>query len=390
MEASDPVDGVCRLLYEQLVILFHPHECDQCRETCSIIQYSAVPLCASVDAVLSHMKYCRAGMSCQIPGCPSARAVMSHWKICRKKECPVALNLSKDRKRKIQLLLQEEVKSFFTVQTVCHHLYNQLVFLFRIHDCEACADNDYQHYSSLPLCQSVDTILGHIKYCRAGLSCKVPRCSAARTIISHWMSCQNKECPVVWNLSKDRIQNTKKQIHQKNMLPSVIRADNKTAKELNQTLFVMFHAWSCMCRRRLCGIFWDCDLPQCQPMQNLLKHIDLCVAGCNCKYPNCNITRFIFLHYMACLRPDCEICWPLRIVIKQLCGTEDCATCWPSLVIWEGIPFTPTSVFNNVSDPWFSTQVYRWIRAQDKPLIGPPLFQKIKPQNRIHGSVSHL
>ncbi|CAJ0934189.1 unnamed protein product [Ranitomeya imitator] len=94
----------CSRLYEQLVIIFFGHRCAECEETGGILQYSAVPVCHSVDGVLSHMKYCQAGMSCRFPGCSFARVIVSHWKICRKNECPVILNLSEDRKKKIQVM----------------------------------------------------------------------------------------------------------------------------------------------------------------------------------------------------------------------------------------------------------------------------------------------
>lgn len=377
MESSETVDAVCRLLYEQLVILFHEHECYKCEETNSVIQYSALPLCHSVDALLSHMKHCRAGMSCQIPGCPTARIIMSHGKMCRKEACPVALNLSEDRKQKIQLHLQAVVESFSPVEASCQNLNNLLISLFHNHGCEMCMKIHERPDSDLPLCHSMDAMLSHIKYCRAGMSCQVPGCPSARTIISHWKNCKDKACPVLRNLNKDRkhiIQKRKRQ----NVLPFVIHVNRDAAKNFRQTLFVMFHAWSCMFRRKSQGFLPDCDLPQCQAMQALLRHIVSCVEGPRCKYPKCIITRFLFIHYKACVRHDCEICWPVRSVIKQLCGTNERSARGPSIKVRIRTTFTATA--DRMTDPRFSALIYRWILTRDKPLIGPPLLQKRKPK----------
>ncbi|XP_056390061.1 uncharacterized protein LOC130284088 isoform X2 [Hyla sarda] len=380
MKLCPAVDGVCRFLYEQLVILFHDHECGQCQRTYNILQYSALPLCQSVDAVLSHMKYCRAGMSCQIPSCSSVRVIVSHWKVCRNKECPVALNLSKDRKGNIQLLLQAEVKSFSAMETTCQHINKQLILLFLKHDCEACVEIHYQHYSDLPLCHSVDAMLSHMKFCRAGMSCKVPGCPAARVIISHWKVCKDQYCPVIWNLSKDRKPNIQKQICQKAMLPSVWYFGRDSAKNFRQTLFVMFHAWSCIYRQKSGG--FGCGLPQCQTMKALLRHTETCVEGPLCKDSRCIAIRFLFIHYMICIRRDCKICWPVRSVIKQLCGTDDPSTSRPVNQMYEGIPVTTTTVSNDTTDLWFSALLYKCLLTKE-PLIGPPLFQRENQQKNI-------
>ncbi|KAG8554193.1 hypothetical protein GDO81_003709 [Engystomops pustulosus] len=279
MASSESMERVCRLLYERLVILFHNHKCEKCYSTEGITQYSAVPLCHGVDAILSHMKYCRAGISCQFPACPSVRVIMSHGKICRNKDCPVVINLSKDRKRKIQ-----------------------------------------------------------------------------------------------------------ERIHQKNMLPSVMRVNRQTAKKFRQMLFVLFHTWSCMNRQKSNENSHQCDLTQCQTVQKRIKHTVSCTRGRHCQYPDCAITRLIFIHYMACIRHDCEICWPVRSVIRQLCGTEDRSTSCPSYRIWEGIPLTPATTSDEVTEPWFTAQIYRWSLTQDKPMIGPPLFQRRSLAKRVSTS----
>ncbi|KAG8554188.1 hypothetical protein GDO81_003709 [Engystomops pustulosus] len=386
MASSESMERVCRLLYERLVILFHNHKCEKCYSTEGITQYSAVPLCHGVDAILSHMKYCRAGISCQFPACPSVRVIMSHGKICRNKDCPVVINLSKDRKRKIQLHLQSEVKSFLSVESPCQNLYRQLTHQFHKHKCELCMKTPLQQYSDLPLCRSVDTVLSHMKYCRAGMSCQIPGCAASRAIISHWKVCSNKDCLLVQNLREDRKQKTLERIHQKNMLPSVMRVNRQTAKKFRQMLFVLFHTWSCMNRQKSNENSHQCDLTQCQTVQKRIKHTVSCTRGRHCQYPDCAITRLIFIHYMACIRHDCEICWPVRSVIRQLCGTEDRSTSCPSYRIWEGIPLTPATTSDEVTEPWFTAQIYRWSLTQDKPMIGPPLFQRRSLAKRVSTS----
>ncbi|XP_040296296.1 uncharacterized protein LOC121008072 isoform X2 [Bufo bufo] len=377
MEPSQPMDMyVCRHLCEQLLILFQDHECDQCEATDNVVQYSALPLCHGVDVILSHMKYCRAGMSCNIPGCPSARVIVSHWKICRENECPVAFYLSGDCKSKVQLQLQAELKSFSSLKNTCHHLYDRLSLLFREHKCEMCAKTHDKDLRNLPLCLSVDATLSHMKYCRAGMSCQVPGCATSRGIVTHGKVCREKDCRVVWSLSKDRKQNP-----QKATKPALMHLHKTTAHKSRQMLFRMSHGWSCMRRQGSSGMFSDCDLPHCRSMQTLLKHTESCADIARCKYPLCTFSRILFMHYMICHRHYCNLCWPVRSVIKRLCGAKDPFTGRTSDKFWEGRPFFTPAALNDTRESWL-LQIYSWLLTKDQPRIGPPLFQRRNPQKR--------
>ncbi|KAM4024226.1 uncharacterized protein ACNLHF_025151 isoform 1-T3 [Anomaloglossus baeobatrachus] len=367
------MDDQCSHLYEQLVILFHSHGCAECKEEGSVLQYSAIPTCHSVDVVLSHMKYCQAGMSCQIPGCSFARVIVSHVKTCKRQMCPVVRNFSEDRKQRVRVHLQAAVVTFFeSLETPCKILFKQLILIFRNHQCEMCKTKHCK--VGVPSCHSVDAELSHMKYCMAGMSCRFPGCAASRSIISHWKICRQEDCLVVWRLRKDR-KPVKKKLRLDLLFPFSLRYGREVTKYYRQSLFVMFHAWNCINRQTSTGKF-DCDLRRCQTMQFVLQHVESCEDGSRCKFPMCCKTRFLFIHYMSCLLYDCEICWPLRSEIMQLGGMTELLTTRSPWRLWEDFPSADILNPNNERPPWFSSHVYKWIRTQDEPLIGPPLFQR--------------
>ncbi|XP_073504745.1 uncharacterized protein [Phyllobates terribilis] len=353
----------CSHLYEQLVILFHSHGCAECTETGDLLQYSAVPTCHSVDGVLSHMKYCKAGMSCQFPGCSFARVIVSHWKICRNNQCPVILNLSEDRKQRVQMHLEATVMSFPSSGATCELLFKKLVLLFHNHQCETCEKKHSR--DEVPPCHSVDAKLSHMKYCTAGMSCRFPGCPAARSIISHWKKCKKEDCLVVFNLRKDRKQNdhpVKKKPRLELKFPFMISLDRDLAKNQRQVLFVIFHAWNCIYRQTSTGIY-SCDLPACRAMWDVLLHMESCTVGPTCKYPRCRYISFTIMHYIFCLQHDCEVCWPVRSEINQLWELKQLPNTILSYGMWED--FTPGHTCNSdiLSAAWLSSIMNRLIRT---------------------------
>ncbi|XP_077130238.1 uncharacterized protein LOC143785352 isoform X1 [Ranitomeya variabilis] len=371
MEQQKVMADKCSFLYEQLVILFFGHRCDECEETGGILQYMAVPVCHSVDGVLSHMKYCQAGMSCRFPGCSFARVIVSHWKICRKNRCPVILNLSEDRKKKVQVRLQA-MMSLLSVETPCKILFMELVLLFHNHHCEMCKRKDSKN--AVPLCHSVDAELSHMKYCTAGMSCRFPGCPAARSIISHWKKCSKEDCLVAFNLRKDRKQNDHP-VKKKTRLELGFPFFNRDMTEYQRrVLFLIYHAWNCNHRQTTAGIY-NCDLPECRTMRAVLQHMESCEDGSTCQFSNCRYVSFTFTHYMICLRHDCEICWPVRSEINQLCGLEQLPATIPSYSRWKHLtPAARACNADSIRASWVSSITYRAIRTKGNPVIGPPLF----------------
>ncbi|CAJ0934187.1 unnamed protein product [Ranitomeya imitator] len=96
-----------------------------------------------------------------------------------------------------------------------------------------------------------------------------------------------------------------------------------------RVLFLIYHAWNCSHRRTTEGIY-NCDLPECRAMRAVLQHMESCEDGSTCQFSNCRYVSFTFTHYMICLRHDCEICWPVRSEINQLCGLEQLPATVPS------------------------------------------------------------
>ncbi|XP_075035163.1 uncharacterized protein LOC142097325 isoform X3 [Mixophyes fleayi] len=205
----------------------------------------------------------------------------------------------------------------------CRLLYEQLVILFHDHHCEECdgTDNVMKHFA-LPPCRSADTLISHMKHCRAGMSCRIPSCRSARIIVSHWKVCRKEDCPLLGSLSDQRKEWTQKLAEQFSKCSSISETNRQAVKIVHQNLFVALHVRTCARMQTARAAEWDCALPQCQSMRSLLKHFRTCTARRKCPYPMCTSTRLIFLHSISCMQYNCILCTPFRTVVKQLGGKQ--------------------------------------------------------------------
>ena len=87
--ASQESDKVKNLRHH-LLILLHAHKCQQKRESGKLEECN-VQACATMRAVLEHMKICRVGgqWQCPVPHCTSSCKILAHWKSCKKQSCHI-------------------------------------------------------------------------------------------------------------------------------------------------------------------------------------------------------------------------------------------------------------------------------------------------------------
>lgn len=83
--------------------------------------------------------------------------------------------------------------------------------------------------------------------------------------------------------------------------------DREKCQLIQKQLNLLLHAQKC-----LKSSYWQCTMPNCGMIKEVLVHMGVCQAGKNCNKPHCVTSRQIMTHWKNCTFPTCTVCGSLK------------------------------------------------------------------------------